>query len=362
MSLNGKHSAGRAIISRPSTNRVTDSVPPIPHNLDFERAVLGAIILDGQVPNTTLRCVVEHVGSVDFLQDLHQIIFRRILAMSEAGVPVDLVTIIEQLKENGELNAFGGPAYVAKLIDGVPHLSHVEHYARIIREKSILRQCAKAGQEITRAAIEPNANPEAIRSQVQDFLSSTAMRPNSGLRFVTGGELLRTEFKPREMLLDPILATQSLAMIYSKRGTGKTFFGLALAHSVATGGKFLNWSAPKPRTVLFVDGELPGATLQNRFAAIAKCSGEGAGSSNILENLRFVTPDALACPIPDLATREGQFQVETLLSGTDLLILDNLSALCRSGKENEGEGWLPMQEWALRLRQRGLSVLFVHHA
>ena len=188
------------------------------------------------------------------------------------------------------------------------------------------------------------------------------MRPKIGLRTVTGDDLLAAEFKPREMLLDPILTSQSLAMIYSKRGTGKTFFGLAMAHAIATGGKFLNWIAPKPRRVLFVDGELPGITLQTRVATIVKCSGQNPNSLGTLENLRFITPDVLAGPIPDLATREGQLQIEALLEGTELLILDNLSALCRSGKENEGEGWLPMQEWALRLRQQGVSVLFKHHA
>ena len=54
--------------------------------------------------------------------------------------------------------------------------------------------------------------------------------------------------------------------------------------------------------------------------------------------------------------------IERELSGVELLILDNLSALCRSGKENEGESWLPVQEWLLRLRQQGHSVLLVHHA
>jgi putative DNA primase/helicase len=66
--------------------------------------------------------------------------------------------------------------------------------------------------------------------------------------------------------------------------------------------------------------------------------------------------------MPDLATPEGQARVESCLDDVALVILDNLSALCRSGKENEGEGWLPVQEWALRLRQRGIAVLFVHHA
>jgi putative DNA primase/helicase len=66
--------------------------------------------------------------------------------------------------------------------------------------------------------------------------------------------------------------------------------------------------------------------------------------------------------MPDLATAEGQAAIEVHLDGIDLLILDNLSALCRYGKENEGESWLPVQGWALSLRRRGMAVVFVHHA
>ena len=66
--------------------------------------------------------------------------------------------------------------------------------------------------------------------------------------------------------------------------------------------------------------------------------------------------------MPDLSTASGQALLEGHLEGVELVILDNLSALCVSGKENEGESWLPLQSWALRLRQRGISVLFVHHA
>lgn len=342
--------------------RIADPVPLLPHNIESEQAVLGAIILDGRSPNMTLRLVAEHISALDFFRDSHQMIFRRIVSMSEVGVPVDLVTLIEDLTHNSELDAAGGAAYIAQLIDGVPHLSNVEHYARIVREKSVLRQCAQMGQAITRAALQRDATAEVLRGQVQNFLGSTTMRPRTELHPVTGDELLKTEFKPREMLLDPILSTQSLAMIYSKRGTGKTFFGLAMALAISTGGTFLNWIAPKPRPVLFVDGELPGITLQTRLAAIVKCSEQNPYSLRTLENLRFITPDLLAGPMPDLATRSGQLQIEALLEGTELLILDNLSALCRSGKENEGEAWLPMQEWALRLRQQGVSVLFKHHA
>ena len=78
--------------------------------------------------------------------------------------------------------------------------------------------------------------------------------------------------------------------------------------------------------------------------------------------LRFITPDEQECAMPDLATAGGQALIERHLDGVDLVIPDNLSALCRYGKENEGEGWLPVQEWALSLRRRGMCVLFVHHA
>lgn len=104
--------------------------------------------------------------------------------------------------------------------------------------------------------------------------------------------------------------------------------------------------------------ELPAPVLRDRICVIA----EAAQSKASLERLRLITPDLQSADMPDLATPEGQACIEACLDGVGLVILDNLSALCRSGKENEGEGWLPVQEWALRLRQRGIAVLFVHHA
>jgi putative DNA primase/helicase len=109
--------------------------------------------------------------------------------------------------------------------------------------------------------------------------------------------------------------------------------------------------------VLLVDGEMPGKVLQDRFAAIV--------ASNEKEStapLTIITPDLQECGMPDLSDPAGQRLIEEYLPGISLVIIDNLSTLCRSGKENEGESWLPVQEWALRLRSRGISVLFIHHA
>lgn len=175
-----------------------------------------------------------------------------------------------------------------------------------------------------------------------------------GLRVDSAAELIQMDVAPREMLLEPIIPNQGLVMLHSKRGVGKTYLALGIAHAVATGGEFLEWKAPNAVAVLYLDGELPLATLKERVATV--CGPETS------ENLKFITPDRQTGPMPDLSTPEGQAAIERHLDGVKLLVVDNLSALCRSGKENEGESWLQMQEFILRLRRKGISVLLIHHA
>lgn len=78
--------------------------------------------------------------------------------------------------------------------------------------------------------------------------------------------------------------------------------------------------------------------------------------------LRIITPDLQPSGMPNLATQEGQEAIEPYLEGIDLVIVDSISTLCHGGRENEAESWLPLQEWALKLRTQGRSVLFIHHA
>lgn len=178
------------------------------------------------------------------------------------------------------------------------------------------------------------------------------------LRCVTAAELLEMELAPREMVLGPVIPVQGLAMIYAPRGVGKTFVALSIAHAVATGGTLFGWEAPKPRRVLYLDGEMPGSVMRERLAAIAA----GSSIQAAADAMRFITADLQERGMPDLATPEGQEELEPYLAGCDLLIIDNLSTLCRSGKENEAESWTAMQGWLLTLRRRGISVLLVHHA
>ena len=183
--------------------------------------------------------------------------------------------------------------------------------------------------------------------------------PKRSLVAVDIGEFLGMEIPPREMVMGPIIPSQGLAMIYSKRGVGKTYVALSIAYAVASGAPFLRWEAPKPRRVLFLDGEMPGAVMQERLAQIVKSANTEPPSP---EFLRIITPDLQPEGFPDLAGLEGQEAVESHLKGVELVVIDNLSTLCRLGRENESESWGPVQEWILGLRRRGISVLLIHHA
>jgi putative DNA primase/helicase len=209
-----------------------------------------------------------------------------------------------------------------------------------------------------RCASLPDATLEDCKARWAELFDGRRLRLTDRLRACAAGELLGLALPPRGMVLDPVIPTQGLVMLYSPRGVGKTYLALGMAWAVATGSEFLRWRAPQPRKVLFVDGELPATTLQERLSAIRRPGSNPAHE----ENLRLITPDLQEFGVPDISTRSGQSLIENELEGAELLVLDNLSALVRSGNENEGESWLPIADWGLRLRQRGVSVLFLHHA
>jgi len=171
-------------------------------------------------------------------------------------------------------------------------------------------------------------------------------------------ELFALDIAQRGMVLDPIIPEKGLALLYAVRGTGKTHVALGIAHAVATGGKFLNWRAPSARRVLLVDGEMPAADLRDRLRTIVA----GTGVATAPGMLKVLAGDLLEDGIGNLARPELQRKLERCLDGVELLILDNLASLIAGQHENDADSWTTMQQWLLRLRRRGISVLIVHHA
>ena len=179
------------------------------------------------------------------------------------------------------------------------------------------------------------------------------------IRAVNLDDFLQLILPPKEQILAPWLPTKGLCMVFAPRGVGKTHFGLGVAYAVASGGPYLCWQAKKPRKVLLLDGEMPAVNLQERLASIVQNAPMSPPDSDYI---RLLASDLCEFGLPDLATEEGQREIEPHLGDADLIVVDNLSTLARSGKENEADSWGLMQSWALRLRRDGRSVLFVHHA
>jgi hypothetical protein len=330
----------------------------LPQNPEMERSLLGAILLDSDA----LRITEEILQVSDFFVPAHQRIFQAMTRLAANKHPVELLTICDALNSDLEVAAAGGAAYLAKLADGIHRKAPISHWARIIRNNSVLRSVASAGEHFVQLALEPGATAENVVAHLQALGKTYGNRQSclsSSLSAVFAEELLAREIKPRRLLLDPLLPEQGLVMLYAYRGIGKTCVALGIAAAVANGGVFLRWRAPRPRRVLYIDGELPASTLQQRvrmiLAGLEECQPQSGA-------FQLVTPDLQKRPMPDLATIEGQNLLEPLAAEVDLIILDNLSALCRSGSENDGEDWAPVQEWTLRLRRQGKSVLLVHHA
>lgn len=185
------------------------------------------------------------------------------------------------------------------------------------------------------------------------------VRQKAKIRSVSLSELLEIAFPPEELILAPWLPTQGICMIHARAGVGKTFLAIGIAFAVAAGSKFLKWEAPTPRGVLYVDGEMAGDDIKKRYERMVVEHGFCLPG----KTLNIITPDINDGLLPDIGTPEGQKIIEEQVTDDiDLLIIDNLSCLQRTGIENEAGGWTKMQEWLLRLKSKGKAVLLIHHA
>jgi len=199
---------------------------------------------------------------------------------------------------------------------------------------------------------------EMAKPEPPGFIEHAIEPAKENPRPITSAALLRMDIPPRRMLLHPYLPEAGAAMLYAPRGIGKTWVSLSLAYAVAAGGTVLNGRATEPRRVLYIDGEMPLATLQERLAAVALGVGKSPPSDDYLQ---FLPADYYRDGLPDLASPEGRELVEKLSEGMALVVFDNLSSLARY-KENEADGWQPLQDLVLSLRRRGITTLLVHHA
>jgi replicative DNA helicase len=115
-----------------------------PQNIEAEQSILGGILIENDAINT----VVEFLEASDFYREAHQKIFQCMITLSEKNEPLDLITLTNELKKTKELESIGGASYLASLVESVPTAANIAYYAKIVKEKSILRKLISTATEI----------------------------------------------------------------------------------------------------------------------------------------------------------------------------------------------------------------------
>ena len=219
----------------------------MPQNVEAERSILGAILLDNHALNTA----IEKLKPTDFFHDHHRRIYQQMIVLGESQQAIDLVTLTEQLQRSGELEAVGGAAYVAQLMDGMPRITNVEHYARIVKEKALLRGLIHATSAIQQQALEAEEDADLILDRAETSIFQLAEdRVKSGLvglhdvvvesterisRIYQGGFRI-TGLSTGYDLLDNLtsgLQPSELIILAARPSMGKTAFALNLAENVS---------------------------------------------------------------------------------------------------------------------------------
>jgi replicative DNA helicase len=143
---------------------------PLPHNIEAERSILGAVLLDNHALNTA----VERLRSEDFFLSQHRHIFECMVALGEKRHGIDTITLMEDLTRSGRLEAAGGIPYLSQLADGLPRVTNVEHYARIVKEKAVLRSLIYSAAAIQEQALAAGDDADVILDRAESAIFQIA--------------------------------------------------------------------------------------------------------------------------------------------------------------------------------------------
>ncbi|HEU4341351.1 MAG TPA: replicative DNA helicase [Candidatus Binatia bacterium] len=221
-----------------------------PQNLEAESSVLGGILLE----NEAINLVLELLRPEDFYRESHRKVFRAMIELSDRSEPVDLITLSDFLKGRGELEAAGGTAYLASLADFVPTAANISFYARIVREKSILRHLINAATEIATRGFEEQGNVDEFLDTAEKVIFDISERKVKA-SFVAVGDMIKETLKTVEKLyerkemvtgvptgyddLDRLTAglqPSDLVIVAGRPSMGKTAFSLNVAAHAAFAG------------------------------------------------------------------------------------------------------------------------------
>jgi replicative DNA helicase len=229
-----------------AANDILKRVPP--QNIEAEQSVLGAILLDNEAINQAL----EILSADDFYRESHREIFRAMVTLTDRNQPVDAITLTDSLRTAGVLEAIGGVGYIAELASCVPTAANVTHYARIVRERAVLRSLASVSTEIAAGAYDAPANVDEYLDEAEHKIFEISERRIQqsfhGMPELTRESLKLIErlYEKKELVtgvptgfldLDRLTAglqPSDLVIIAARPSMGKTALALNIAAHAAT--------------------------------------------------------------------------------------------------------------------------------
>lgn len=350
---------------------MTEKIPP--QNLDAEQSVLGAMMLEREA----IHKVGRFLKPEDFYLDGHRLIYEAILNLDEGGNPIDLITVTDELKQQGALERIGGATYVASLASMVPTAANVEYYAHIVEEKSLLRSMIRISTQIAEMSYEGTENPEKILDEAERLIFDLEGRRTTGT-FSSIKEILMAALKQIEMRyqnkgkitgvptgftdLDRLLCglnPSDLVIIAARPAMGKSSFATSIAHNVA-----LKTHVPVALFSLEMSKE---QLVQRMLTSEAKVDQQRARSGNLeegdlarlsqaagrLAKAPLYIDDSAMISIRQLRSKTRRLQAE---KGLGLVIIDYLQLMQGSGRSENRQQEIAEISRSLKGLARELNI------
>ncbi|MDR2516368.1 MAG: replicative DNA helicase [Spirochaetaceae bacterium] len=275
-----------------------DRIPP--HNEDAEKALLGGMMLD----ENAVAAVIPYVEPADFYSNANRLVCTAIISLYSRGVKADIVTVAEELKAAGSLDAAGGYAYVASLTSVVPTIANSEYYAKIVQDHSIRRALIRiAGQTGADAYDESRESREILEEAQQRFFDLTDTR--QGFNYKSIREIIpktieileKRRKNPRDYTgvpsgfdeLDRMTSgfqPAELVIVGARPSVGKTALALSMAANITLGRNSAGQSMERQMPAAFFSLEMSDHSLMMRLL-----SAEAHISSNALRTSYYTASD-----------------------------------------------------------------------
>jgi replicative DNA helicase len=322
---------------------------PLPHNLEAERAVLGAVLLNAEA----IHQAVDFIRETDFFRDAHRRIFARMLDLMERGQAIDFITIKDELGRTGDLDQVGGPAYIASLVDGLPHGVNIADYARIVKEKASLRSLIQSANRVLASAYQAEEDAETIVDEAEREIFAIA-EGTIHKGFVSMRELAHASFAVVEQAharkqlvtgvptgfleLDEILAglqPSDLVIVAARPAMGKTSLVLNIAAHVGTKANmtvgFFSLEMSKEQLflrMLMSEAGIDGHRLRTGFLG-ERDFPKLTQAMETLSRARIFIDDSAAIGVLEMRAKARRLKAE---HGLDLVVVDYIQLMQGRGR------------------------------